>query len=63
MFKSQFINGDDAKKNLFKQFSNKPTKTKTLAKKKYFQCELASYNGVAKKTWEILLDLIPTTIK
>jgi len=49
MFKSCFINGDETQKLMFKQYSNKLTKVKSLSKKLYFKNELSDHSGNPKK--------------
>ena len=45
----------------YKKFSNKLTKIKTNAKKKYLAEELEKNKCNLRKTWEILRSLIPST--
>ena len=59
MYKTHFLNGNSAQKELYKRFSNKLTKMKTRAKRNYFESELQNHCGNLKKTWEILKSLLP----
>ena len=45
MYKTHFLNGNSAQKELYKRFSNKLTKMKTRAKRNYFESELQNHNG------------------
>ena len=59
MYKTHFLNGNSAQKELYKHFSNKLTKIKTISKRSYFESELQNHSGNPKKTWEIFKSLLP----
>jgi len=63
MYKTHFLQGDLAQKAEYKKFSNMLTKLKTNAKLNYFDNQLKIYQGVAKKTWELLRSLPPSKRK
>ena len=58
MYKNDYLSNDDAKKREYKIFANKLTKTKALAKKRFYSEELELQNN-SRKTWELLRTLLP----
>ena len=56
MYKTHYLSNDDAKKRENKIFANKVTKTKTLAKKRFYAEELKNNS---RKTWKLLRTLLP----
>ena len=61
MHRTHYIKGGAAMKLKYKKFSNKLTKIKTNAKKKYFPEELEKNQSNPRKTWEFLRSFIPST--
>ena len=59
MYKTHFLNGNSAQKELYKRFLNKLTKMKTRGKRNYFESELQNHSGNPKKTWKIFKSLLP----
>ena len=58
MYKTHYQSNDDAKKREYKIFANKLTKTKVLAKKRFYAEELEN-KGNSRKIWELLRTLLP----
>ena len=54
MFRTHFIKGNLAEKNLFQLYSNTLTRIKALSKKIYFCSEFACNKKNPRKTWEII---------
>ena len=54
MYKTHFLSGNSAQKELYKRFSNKLTKMKTRAKRNYFENELQNHSGNPKKLGKFL---------
>ena len=63
MFKSHFINGNEAQKFIFKQYSNKLTKIKAASKRNYFKVELEKNKNDPCKIWKIIRSLLPPKSK
>ena len=52
MYKTYFLNGNSAQKELYERISNKLTKMKTRAKRNYFESELQNHSKNQKKNLE-----------
>ena len=63
MFKSHFINSNKALKFIFRQCSNKLTKTKTASKRNYFKVELEETKNNSCKVWNIIRLLLSSKSK
>ena len=61
MFKSLFLLKNDSKKRKFRRLSNKLNKTIAFVKKSYFNKILDKNKHNAKKTWQILQSVLPTS--
>ena len=59
MYKTHYLSNDDAKKREYRIFANKLTKTKALAKKRFYAEELENNKNNSRKTWELLRTLLP----
>ena len=59
MIKSHYLSHDKEKIKLYKTYSNKLTKLKTISKKKFYADEFAKCKNDARNTWKILRNLLP----
>ena len=59
MYKTHYLSNDDARKREYKIFANKLTKTKALAKKRFYGEEFENNKNNSRKTWELLRTLFP----
>ena len=59
MRKTHYLSNDDAKKREYKIFASKLTKTKALAKKRFYAEELENNKNNSRKTCELLRTLLP----
>ena len=59
MYKTHYLSNDDAKKREYKIFANKLTKTKALAKKRFYAEELENNKNNSRKAWELFRTLLP----
>jgi len=53
------LNGTDTDIKDYKIFANKLTKSKNIAKRKYFENEIQKFKGNSRKTWELIKTLLP----
>ena len=60
LYKSHFLNGNDAQKSHYRQFSNKLTKIRERAKKSYFKKQLLQSKKDPRKTWQLINSVLPT---
>ena len=60
MYKTHFIGGSEIAKTSYKDYVNKLTKVKCLAKKLYFHSELENCKGDGCKIWDLLYSLLPS---
>ena len=63
MFKSHFVNGNETQKYIFKLYSNKLTKIKTLSKKMFYKSEFDKNKGDPRKIWKTIGSLLPSENK
>ena len=54
LFKSHFLNGEDAETSYYRKYSNKLTKIIAMSKKFYFTNQLDLNKNNPTKTWSIL---------
>ena len=60
MIKSHYLSHDKEKIKLYKTYSNKLTKLKTISKKKYYADEFPKCKNDARNAWKILRNLLPS---
>ena len=59
LYWSDYVNGNEVAKSLYKIYPNKLQQIIRLAKKLYFGNQLQSHQHDSRKTWEILRELLP----
>ena len=62
-FESHFVNGNETQKYIFKLYSNKLTKIKTLSKKLFYKSEFDKNKGDPRKIWKTIGSLLPSKNK
>ena len=59
MYISYYVRGTEIQKMIYKQYSNKLTKIKTLSKKQYINSEINNTNNNMHKFWSLINTIIP----
>ena len=59
LYWSDYVNGNEIAKSLYKNYANKLKQIIRLAKKLYFGNQLQSHQHDSRKTWKVLRELLP----
>ena len=59
MYILYYVRGTEIQKMIYRQYSNKLTKIKTLSKKQYINSEINNTNNNMRKFWSLINTIIP----